>query len=1595
MRTQGVSTGGVAPPPVAPAIGDKGAKPHAERGEESGVARALSEAVPPAGRAPAPDMGDVALADVWNLLALCLPYRAHPLDSLPDIVVPAGIAGDSRQRMAYRMGVLAARELDVGLAGLGTEDLVALGREAIADQVLSGTVSDVLCVLARLEGKVDDAAWMSRDADRIAGQVDAFLRTGFQDEIALYQALQGLASEPPLPGRRQLADALLHAQDIDPHALLDTSYRAATENISASSPPLLRDRTAGAFYFEADRLDAAAIRRMKTRAGRSPGPAHVERVRAALPASLHAEFGRRFDEHQTRMSTHLAQWLSARVALHARQHGIDPDTAAVTVSRARMRFFTRLMGMRAGDAAKFSDAYGTAVSRGYVVSLQTADRLHRCFVSFQTGEVQGVPERESIESWLKREHERVFHDGAARARLAAQPGRWLPRLGMEQLASGPYASLRPRMTEVFRDEIARGRDAARGQTWSEGAVDTLLDLIPFRAMVVSLSKGDIATALLHGSFDVLSLLPLVGTGARLAGTAARSAVPWLRLGVRFGDAAGSIAAASLRRAAGRVPLVGERIKSTVKGAAIRQLGRLRPMDVQRMAQRLRATAPRLADVLERIAARSRAPVIPDGVWRIQAVSRTAPETMDTIRALSPVPARSLGGGKLRLLPYGERTGAYTQVDAAGQRVGALLLADSEGWLHQAMPIASLQRYRVGLPELVHALQGSRIREDGTVVLAGSHYARLGSDYVQVTRDAAASTPERAIWRAVAPEGVMPDVVAHCLVYDRSQGLWRQAEAPRLAGGGLTLGRVRALGGTRIAAAPLPGTRVTPGEAQLARFRDELCASVRGATPQQADALRALLDRIAGDRRGKAILNAFSAHYDLLGGAPRIVLGAGAAAAAPRPSLDRPAPGDVWHLDLEALRFGTTEAAVDELAAVYNNMTGLLHNDDPFDAMLARGEPSLDPGLEQAWSEWMAQDPQAGGNLDARATDAALTPRELTVLYLQARIREMRCYGGLDRSTLKAVLRNQRGRWEMKLNLSHRGIDSIPPLPRDTAVLNVSSNPIRDWTRLPARLTVLDAEATGLSELPPNLPRGLLELNVSGNRLGRATLAFPPGLVRLGLGNNGLTEVPPLPRGLTELVLRENGLEALPAGLPRGLELLDASNNALTRLPDDLPSTLRVLHAEHNRLQQLPVLPDGLDELAVSWNRLQSLGELPRSLRILEAGHNALDDLPANLPSRLEMLIVPRNRLRRLPDGLPTSLTLVSVQHNAIEDLPANVAALRSCTIHLDGNPLAPGAIPVIAIGGAGPRIFFDDGMGVASQRARTVGRSVRYWWSRPAVDAQSRWDAIDRTLGRRADALEFAVFLDRLRTTVSYRDPAFRAQVEEWLEEISRPERQALLRETLAVCQGGTETCEDRLISTWNDTQNLRRNDDVRAGLFDDRVPEVIDTARQMFRLEVLTAIARAQERSRVVIDPIELYLAYAVRLRDPLGLATVAPMMRFYDLSFVTAHDLLKARETVQARERAEFAQFLVLDYEPWQSLLKRKDAAAYAAAEQEARRLLETTFEPRLREEMEKLGLDPADEGLRQDARTNLGPGIMREIRYRALSPLSRGYLSPREQP
>ena len=119
-------------------------------------------------------------------------------------------------------------------------------------------------------------------------------------------------------------------------------------------------------------------------------------------------------------------------------------------------------------------------------------------------------------------------------------------------------------------------------------------------------------------------------------------------------------------------------------------------------------------------------------------------------------------------------------------------------------------------------------------------------------------------------------------------------------------------------------------------------------------------------------------------------------------------------------------------------------------------------------------------------------------------------------------------------------------------------------------------------------------------------------------------------------------------LPNSLEELHCSYNKLASLPN-LPNSLKELHCPRNKLASLPDLPNSLKEVYLGHNKLTSLPDLPNSLKELYLGHNKLTSIP-KLPNLLQGLYCSGNQLTSLPN-LPNSLKKLYCDHNQLISLP--------------------------------------------------------------------------------------------------------------------------------------------------------------------------------------------------------------------------------------------------------------------------------------------------------------------------------------------------------
>ncbi|AJC19469.1 hypothetical protein RO07_01330 [Pandoraea pulmonicola] len=479
---------------------------------------------------------------------------------------------------------------------------------------------------------------------------------------------------------------------------------------------------------------------------------------------------------------------------------------------------------------------------------------------------------------------------------------------------------------------------------------------------------------------------------------------------------------------------------------------------------------------------------------------------------------------------------------------------------------------------------------------------------------------------------------------------------------------------------------------------------------------------------------------------------------------------------------------------------------------------------------------------------------------------------------------------------------------------------------------LDLKSLLLYSLP-DLPAGLTTLDVRGNRLMHLP-KLPESLVKLLAAHNYLDHLPELPRGLTELDVCDNRLFELPA-LPEGIKTLYVGDNRLSELPA-LPMRLTELYVIDNQLSELPALPAGLEELLACGNQLTELPTLPASLRTLNVSSNRLTHLP---PSVFGMPY----EVRVDAEGNSFSLAFLQQAHQAM---------------------LAPDY--------NGPQLCLGKGF-------HRVDEAVRDWFSNDEQAQIRRWQAHSLEV----DAAGFARFLVRLKAGVDD-NAEFKAGVAKWLTKLSQNDE--LRQLTFQAAQGATASCDDRIALTYNDLTKLSHAHAVSRGDYDDRLAEIVERGRGAFRLDALEKIARKKAPAARQNHEIEVYLAYQVKLSDRLHLPTGIADMHYFNYSTVTPQDLESAEQEVLSRERLEFPQYFLVEWEPWQQVLARLDPEGFERAYQKLQDML-ADYDRELSAYLASLGL-PED----LETQAQAGVGLMKTLQLAVCEELTREFLRKR---
>jgi hypothetical protein len=379
-------------------------------------------------------------------------------------------------------------------------------------------------------------------------------------------------------------------------------------------------------------------------------------------------------------------------------------------------------------------------------------------------------------------------------------------------------------------------------------------------------------------------------------------------------------------------------------------------------------------------------------------------------------------------------------------------------------------------------------------------------------------------------------------------------------------------------------------------------------------------------------------------------------------------------------------------------------------------------------------------------------------------------------------------------------------------------------------------------------------------------------------------------------------------------------------------------------------------------------------------------LPELLPDSLQTLHVAHNQLTSLPERLPTALQMLDASDNGLTGLREHLLTSLgpTCRVVLETNPLSERVrnnLGLIANDAdyAGPRIVFSMADAPEIRPVRPVADAVADWYG------EDRSAAVRQTWRAFADEegmAELSRFLDYLPRTVNYRLPQFREHIAEWLSRLSAD--QDLRAKTCRVSFEASTQCEDRVTHTFNQMDILRIASDVDRGQYDDRLPELIGLARSTFRLRELETIARDKIKALRLVDEIEVYLAYQVKLQERLELRLHTPDMRYFGASGVDEEDLRQAEQRVKEAEGSHFEHFLSSQWEPWRSVMQRLDPERLQQADARLARAIAEEFPRRLREILPSGLVGDAD------AERNAGPQITAAIAHEIFGQATREFLA-----
>lgn len=391
--------------------------------------------------------------------------------------------------------------------------------------------------------------------------------------------------------------------------------------------------------------------------------------------------------------------------------------------------------------------------------------------------------------------------------------------------------------------------------------------------------------------------------------------------------------------------------------------------------------------------------------------------------------------------------------------------------------------------------------------------------------------------------------------------------------------------------------------------------------------------------------------------------------------------------------------------------------------------------------------------------------------------------------------------------------------------------------------------------------------------------------------------------------------------------LDLSKLELDSLPKEigLLTHLKKLNLSHNFLKTLPSSLEclvHLEKLALNNNLLRNLPDMFEKLIRLETlllNANLLTQLPLSLCriNSLNDLNLNQNQITALPDEIDSlsQLRRLKIAYNRLSALPNSLFQLNpACHIALDSNNFSSGAAERIL-----------ETTRNENYQGPSIVLSIREKGEKKERGLSQLIEELCRHAGKEKLKLHHLQndqclknWLSRLVDVGDYKNEA-RAKIACMIyEAIQKAENDPKFREIFWNCiQGAESTCGDRMALS---ILYLGLQVQINQAIENQDLKQLAHLLwRGTYLLSQLEIYAQIKESSLKGVDPVEVYLAYPIKLKNLLNIPIINESMLYFSCSGVNEGEIKKIGVDMKQLLSNSELQFAFLASEKtWEEALK-----------------------------------------------------------------------------